>query len=176
MAGDMNVVALCGRLTRESDLKYSQGGTAVCRFTVAINRRKRNGDKWEDEANFFDCVYFGKAAEAVNQYLEKGRQVTIVGELHQSKWEQDGQNRSRVEIFVNNLTLVGSAGGQSGSRPQANDYGSNRQQSSYAPRATQAARPVRQAPSSTSVQAPSAGPDFGMGPEAYADDDDNVPF
>ncbi|MFA6687974.1 MAG: single-stranded DNA-binding protein [Sphaerochaetaceae bacterium] len=111
MANDLNVVALVGRLTRESELRYTNGGSAVCRFSIAVNRRKRSGDKWEDEVSYFDCALFGKSAESMNQYLEKGRQVSIIGELRQNRWEQDGQSRSKVEIFVNSLQLLGSGSG-----------------------------------------------------------------
>ena len=112
MANDMNVVALVGRLTRDSELRYTQGGMAIARFSIAVNRRKRTADnRWEDEANFFDCAMFGKSAESLNQYLERGRQVSIIGELRQNRWEQDGQSRSKVEVVVNSLQLLSSPSG-----------------------------------------------------------------
>lgn len=105
---DLNMVALTGRLVKEGDLRYSQTGNAVLRFSIAVNRVRRNQDGSRlEEVSYFDCLYFGKAAEAVNQYLEKGRQVAINGELRQSRWEQDGQTRSRIEVYVNSLTLIG---------------------------------------------------------------------
>lgn len=161
MANDLNVVALVGRLTRESELRYSSGGMAICRFSIAVNRRKRTGDnKWEDEANFFDCTMFGKSAESINQYLEKGRQVSILGELRQSRWEQDGQARTRVEIAVNSLQLLSSPSGER-SETRRND-GGTRNQGSYAPRQT----------SNGPVNAP---PSMDMdGPEQF--DDDQIPF
>jgi len=172
MASDLNSVILVGRLTRESEIRYSQNGGAVVRFSIAINRRKRTGEnKWEDEANFFDCVYFGKAAESINQYLEKGRQVAIQGELRQNRWEQDGQARSKVEVMVNNLQLLSSGNGGSGSngenqnpyRATSSQNNTRSQQSSYT-RAGQNNQRVPSAPQD----------DFTLGPEVYADDD--VPF
>ena len=118
MANDINQVILVGRLTRDAELRYSSGGMAVCKFSVAVNRRKRSGEQWVDEASFFDIAYFGKAAEAVNQYLQKGKQVAIQGELRQNRWEQDGQSRSKVEIAANNVQLLGGAGGGGGSYQQ----------------------------------------------------------
>lgn len=115
MANDINQVILVGRLTRDAELRYSGGGMAVCKFSLAVNRRKRSGEQWVDEANFFDVAYFGKAAEAVNQYLQKGKQVAVQGELRQNRWEQDGQPRSKVEIAANNVQLLGGAGGSGGS-------------------------------------------------------------
>ena len=78
---DINRVILVGRLTRDAELRYTGGGMAVCKFSIAINRRKRTGERWEDEAHFFDVVLFGKQGEAINQYLVKGKQVGIDGEL-----------------------------------------------------------------------------------------------
>ena len=54
---DLNHVVLIGRLTRDAELKYTSNGQAVCKFSIAVNRRKKNGDQWEDEASFFDIVF-----------------------------------------------------------------------------------------------------------------------
>jgi single-strand DNA-binding protein len=115
---DLNHVMLIGRLTRDAELKYTANGQAVCKFSIAVNRRRKNGDQWEDEANFFDIVLWGRQGETQNQYLVKGKQVGIDGELRQDRWTQDGQNRSKVEIVAANLQLLGGgtgAGGGSGS-------------------------------------------------------------
>jgi len=112
---DVNHVVLVGRLTRDAELKYTGSGSAVSKFSLAINRRRKQGDQWVDEANFFDIVVWGKTAEALSKYLTKGKQVAVDGELRQSRWEQDGQSRSRVEIHANNIQLLGSSrGGGSG--------------------------------------------------------------
>jgi single-strand DNA-binding protein len=112
---DINHVVLVGRLTRDAELKYTAGGQAVCKFSIAINRRRKSGDVWTDEANFFDIVLWGRQGEALNQYLMKGKQVGIDGELRQDRWEQDGQNRSKVEIVANNVQLLSSGPGGGGS-------------------------------------------------------------
>jgi single-strand DNA-binding protein len=108
---DINHVVLVGRLTRNAELKYTNSGQAVSKFSIAINQRRKKDDQWTDEANFFDIVLWGKAAEAVNQYLVKGKQVGIEGQLRQNRWEQDGQPRSKVEIVASNVMLLGSRGG-----------------------------------------------------------------
>ncbi|MDY0303616.1 MAG: single-stranded DNA-binding protein [Sphaerochaeta sp.] len=166
MANDLNVVALVGRLTRESELRYSSGGMAICRFSIAVNRRKRTADnRWEDEANFFDCTLFGKSAENLNQYLEKGRQVSIIGELRQSRWEQDGQSRSKVEVVVNSLQLLSSPGGSSDSR------GGQQQRSWGNQQAPQGGQNQYQGRTGQEEAAPA----FDMvGPEQF--DDDEIPF
>ncbi|MDR2149444.1 MAG: single-stranded DNA-binding protein [Spirochaetaceae bacterium] len=115
---DLNHVVLIGRLTRDAELKYTANGQAVCKFSIAVNRRRKNGDQWVDEANFFDIVLWGRQGEALNQYLVKGKLVGIDGELRQDRWEQDGQNRSKVEIIANNLQLLGTNPGiGSGGQP-----------------------------------------------------------
>jgi len=107
---DVNHVILLGRLTRDAELKYTSGGQAVCKFSIAVNRRKKSGDQWEDEANFFDIVIWGKQGETLNQYLKKGKMVAVDGELRQDRWQQDGQNRSKVEIVASFLQLLGGGG------------------------------------------------------------------
>jgi single-strand DNA-binding protein len=118
---DLNHVVLIGRLTRDAELKYTAGGQAVCKFSIAVNRRKKSGDQWVDEANFFDIVVWGRQGESLNQYLVKGKMVGVDGELRQDRWEQDGQNRSKVEIVANNLQLLG--GNPAGSGGSASSFG-----------------------------------------------------
>ncbi|MDR1470186.1 MAG: single-stranded DNA-binding protein [Spirochaetaceae bacterium] len=111
---DINRVVLVGRLTRDAETKFIQNGQAVCKFSLAVNRRRKVGDQWEDEASFFDAVLWGRQAETLNQYLTKGKQIAIEGELRQNRWEQDGQKHSKVEIVVSNVQLLGSGQGQGG--------------------------------------------------------------
>jgi len=108
---DLNHVVLIGRLTREAELKYTAGGQAVCKFSIAVNRRRKNGDQWEDEANFFDIVLWGRQGESLHPYLVKGKMVGVDGELRQDRWQQEGQNRSKVEIVANYLQLLGGTPG-----------------------------------------------------------------
>ena len=114
---DINIVVVVGRLTRDAELKYTAGGQAVCKFSIAVNRRRKDGDKWEDEPNFFDVVLWGRQGETLTQYLVKGKSVGVSGELRQDRWQQDGQNRSKVEIVASTIQLLGgspSTGSQSG--------------------------------------------------------------
>ena len=127
---DINHVVLIGRLTRDAEIKYTAGGQAVCKFSIAVNRRKKNGDQWEDEANFFDIVLWGKQGESLQSYLTKGKMVGVDGELRQDRWQQDGQNRSKVEIIANYLQLLG-GGGQSSGERQNNHQGHSSEGASY---------------------------------------------
>lgn len=128
---DTNSVVLVGRLTRDAELKYSAGGMAIGRFSIAVNYRKKAGDNWEDEVNYFDIVLFGKSAETLNQYLVKGKQVCVNGELRQNRWEQDGATRSKIEVIANNVQLLGSSNQTSG-MGQTNSY-QQPQRPAYAP-------------------------------------------
>ena len=116
---DVNHVVLIGRLTRDAELKYTNNGTAICKFSIANNQRRKRDDQWVDEAHFFDVTLWGKTAEAVSQYLVKGKQVGVEGQLRQSRWEQDGQSRSRVEVNANNLQLLGGGTGGGQASPGA---------------------------------------------------------
>jgi single-strand DNA-binding protein len=126
---DLNRVTLIGRLTRDAELKYTSGGTAVCKFSIAVNRRKKNGDEWVDEASFFDVVLWGRQGEAVNRYLLKGKQVGVDGELRQERWQDrdSGQSRSKVEIEASNIQLLG--GGNNNDDDSGRSRGGNNSES-----------------------------------------------
>jgi len=111
---DINSVVLVGRLTRDSELKYSKSGMPISRFSIAVNRSRKDGDQWVDEASFFEIDFYGKGAEAVNRYLVKGQQVGVEGELRQDRWEQDGQPRNKVVVNASNVRLLGNQGGKDG--------------------------------------------------------------
>jgi single-strand DNA-binding protein len=118
---------------------------------MAVNRNKKRGDKWEDEASFFECAYFGKAAEGLAQYLTKGKQVAISGEMRQERWTQDGQNFSRVVVVVSSLSLMGS---KDESQNNKSNNGNNR-------------------PAQQSQQPRNTPPQPAQGPESFYDD---IPF
>lgn len=108
MGEDINKVMIVGRLTRDSELSYTNSGYALCKFSIAVNRRKKEGGQWIDEANYFDCNLWGKRGESIKNYLLKGTQVGIDGQLKQERWTKDGQTRSKVSIDVGNVQLLGS--------------------------------------------------------------------
>ena len=132
---DLNRVVLIGRLTRDADLKFIQNGTAVSKFSIAVNRSVKHGDSWDNEPSFIDIVLWGKQAESLNQYLLKGKQVGIDGEIRQDRWndEKSGQQRSRIEIVANRVQLLG--GGNSSD--DSGQSGGSRQQSRSSRQPTQ---------------------------------------
>ena len=116
---DLNRVTLIGRLTRDAELKYTSGGMAVCKFSIAVNKFRKSGEQRTEETHFFDIVLWGRSGESLNQYLIKGKQVAIDGELRQNRWEQDGQPRSKIEIVANNVQLLGGSPSGGSSAPSS---------------------------------------------------------
>ena len=106
----INRVIISGNLTREPELRRTQGGTAILSFGVAVNNRRRNQQtgEWEDYANFVDCTMFGNRAESLSNYLSKGTKVAIEGKLRWSQWEREGQKRSKLEVIVDELEFMSS--------------------------------------------------------------------
>ncbi len=105
----INRVNVSGNLTRDPELRATQGGTSVLRVGLAVNDRARNQQtgEWEDRANFVDCVVFGKRAEALAGMLAKGQRVAIDGRLRYSSWEaQDGSRRSKLEVVVEEIEFM----------------------------------------------------------------------
>lgn len=101
----VNRAIISGYLTRDAEVRRSQGGTVVLTFGVAVNeRRKDSSGTWGDYPNFIDCVMMGKRAEAIQDRMRKGALVTVDGQLRQSRWEtKSGEKRSKVEILVNEI-------------------------------------------------------------------------
>lgn len=110
MAGSLNKVLIIGNLGRNPELRYTQRGTAVCNFTVAVNRPGRadeNGQRTEDETEWFSVVAWDKLAETCSQYLQKGRKVYVEGRLQTRSWDgPDGQKRSRVELLAQQMVML----------------------------------------------------------------------
>ena len=106
----MNKVILIGRLTKDPELRYAQGnGTAVCKFTLAVSRPFK-----KDETDFINCIAFGKAAETINQYMAKGRQLAVTGSIRTGSYDaQDGTKRYTTDIAVDGFEFVGSGKGNS---------------------------------------------------------------
>ncbi|ADQ29382.1 single-stranded DNA-binding protein [Borreliella burgdorferi] len=107
---DINSLVLSGRLTRDSELSYTESGMAVLRFSIANNRRMKKNDEWIDYPQYFDCVIFSKRAESLNDYLKKGKQIVVSGSLKYESWQDrnTGDKRSKVNIFVDNLQMFSS--------------------------------------------------------------------
>jgi len=114
MAGkSVNKVILIGNLGKDPEVKYTQGGMAVAKFTVATNERRKDKDgQWQDHTEWHNLVAFQRTAEIVGEYLKKGGKVYIEGSLRTSSWDdkESGQKKYRTEILVNDLVLLSGRG------------------------------------------------------------------
>ena len=99
----MNTVCLVGRLTRDPELRYTPGaGTAVCNFTLAVDRRFKS--EGQPEADFINIVAWAKSAEFTGKYFVKGLQVSVVGRIQTRTWEDgDGKKRYATEVVAEQL-------------------------------------------------------------------------
>lgn len=104
----LNNVILMGRLTRDVDLRYSQGSnTAVGRFTLAVDRDyQKEGE--ERVADFINCVSFGKTAEFIDKHFTKGSMLAVVGSIQTGSYDnKDGQKVYYTEVLVNKASFTG---------------------------------------------------------------------
>ena len=153
---NFNKVIIAGNLTRDPELRYTPKGTAVARFTLAVNRThtSETGEK-KEEVSFIDVDAWGRQAEVVAQYLKKGRPFLVEGRLKQDTWEDKNthQKQSKLKVVLESFCFIdGNRGDTAGA-------------------ATDAARP--RASSSQPAAPPAASPE----PEAEnAPSEDDVPF
>ena len=102
----MNSVNLTGRLTRDPELKYSQSGTAIAGFSLAVPRQYHR-----DTTDFIDCVAFGKTAEIVAQHLNKGSQIGVTGSLQiESYTKKDGSKAKAAKVKVDSFEFLSAKG------------------------------------------------------------------
>ena len=111
----MNKVILMGRLTRDPEVRYSQGAnqTAVARFSIAVDRRfKREG---EPDADFFNCTAFGRQAEFIERYLRKGVKIVVCGRIQNDNYtNKDGQMVYSVRVMVDEIEFAESKNASAG--------------------------------------------------------------
>lgn len=102
----MNVVTLVGRLTKDIELRYTQSGKAFGRFTLAVNRKMPNQDGVR-EADFISCVAWGKAAEILTDYTEKGSQLAVQGRIQTGSYDnQHGQKVYTTDVIVETFDFI----------------------------------------------------------------------
>jgi single-strand DNA-binding protein len=159
-----NRVILLGNITRDIELRYTPGGTAVTELGLAVNdRRKNQAGEWIDETTFVDVTLWGRTAEIASEYLGKGSPCLIEGRLKLDTWETDGQKRSKLRVVGERMQMLGGRTGGGGSSTGGASTGGaapNQNQS-------QNANPNQNAYSQAVSNQPSA-------PSAPTDDD--IPF
>lgn len=126
----INRVILVGRLTRDPEMKYTQSGLAVTRFTLACDR-PFTGQDGKREADFIDCVVWRKQAENVAQYLKKGSLAGVEGRLQISSYDdKEGQRRYRAEVVADSVRFLESRNARSDGGAPSQDYGNRSGQAS----------------------------------------------
>lgn len=115
----MNHITLIGRLTKDPDLRYTKDGKPVCSFTLAVSR-----PFGKDEADFINCVVWGKSAENVSKYVGKGRQLAVEGRLQIRSYDgNDGQRKYVTEVVCERTEFLGGEGGQKQKKAKQQDFG-----------------------------------------------------
>jgi single-strand DNA-binding protein len=111
----INKVILMGRLTADPEMRQTQSGISVARFSIAVDRRfQRQGE--QKQTDFINCVAWRQQAEFVCRYFSKGKMIAIVGSLQQNNWkDKDGNNRTTYEVITEEISFADSKKDDSGS-------------------------------------------------------------
>ncbi len=133
-----NRVILVGNLTRDPEVKYTTGGTAVAEIGMAVSRQwfDQKSNERKEETTFVDVTLWGRQAEVAGEYLSKGRPVLIEGRLQLDSWEdkQSGQKRTKLRVVGEQMQMLGSRG-EGGEKGGAGGGGGARGAQGGAPRA-----------------------------------------
>lgn len=106
----MNHIALIGRLTADPELRQTQSGVDSCRFTVAVNRKYKNEQTGEYDADFITCTAWRSTAQFISRYFTKGKQIALEGNLRTGKYQDKNHpdvTHYTTEVFVENVEFVG---------------------------------------------------------------------
>ena len=143
---NLNKVMLIGNLTRDPELRVTPKGTAICTFSLAVNRKFKDDSGGErEEVTYIDIEAWGKSGENISKYCTKGRPLFVEGRLRLDQWEDKNtkEKRSRMKVVLENFQFLGSGRGDSGGGGGGGEGGEAR---SYAPRnaAPRPAAPAQQ--------------------------------
>jgi single-strand DNA-binding protein len=123
----INKVFISGNLTRDPELRATQGGTEVLTFGMAVNDRRKNPQtgEWEDCPNWVSCVIFGKRAVSLSKILHRGMKVSVEGKLRYQQWQDknSGQKRSKLSVVVDEIEFMSQSKAENGQQTQQpNNY------------------------------------------------------
>ncbi len=160
-----NKVVLVGNLTRDVEVRYTQGGAAIGKVGIATSHKwKSQTGEQKEEVMFIDLTFFGRVAEIANQYLHKGSKVLIDGRLVLEQWTaQDGSKRSKHSVTVETMKMLDSKGDNTGQ--QGGGYGGGQANNSY-----------NQAPAQSQAPAPQSTPAPTHQVPEIDIDEDEIPF
>lgn len=131
MGSDINSCNFTGNLTKDADLRFSNSGMAICKFSIAVNKKMKDNES----TSFFNCIVFGKFGEAVAKYLVKGTPVSITAEAKQNVYEKDGVKHYSIDFIVNSLRMFGNKQNNGTNQQSGNN---NQQSANNAPQGQQA--------------------------------------
>lgn len=140
---NLNKVMLIGNLTRDPELRVTPKGTAICTFSLAVNRKFRDESGADrEEVTYVDIEAWGKAGENISKYCTKGRPLFVEGRLRLDQWEDKNtkEKRSRMKVVCENFQFLGGGRGEGGNGGEGG--GESRSFSSPAPRSSAPSRPA----------------------------------
>ena len=106
-----NKIILVGNLTRDIELRYSQGGMAIAKTAIATSRKFTSNGEKKEEVCFVDVTFFGRSGEVANQYLRKGSKILVEGRLNFEQWtDQNGQKRSKHSVTAETMQMLDTKG------------------------------------------------------------------
>jgi len=119
-ATNLNRVIITGNLTRDPELRHTNGGTAVCSLRVAVNTRRKDQStgEWVDKPNYFDVTVWGAQGENCAQYLSKKQPIAVDKRLEWREWQDQSSNKQQsIDIIADSVQFLGSReGGENGGR------------------------------------------------------------
>lgn len=119
---NINCVVLTGNLTRDPELRSTNGGTSVCSMRIAVNGRQKISGEWADQVNYFDVTVWGAHGENCERYLAKGRGVAVDGRLRWHEWtDKDGNKRQSVDVVANTVQFLGDGGSRDNGAAASNE-------------------------------------------------------
>ena len=167
-----NKVILVGNLTRDIELRYTQGGMGIAKTAIATSRKFTSNGEKKEEVCFVDITFFARSAEVANQYLRKGSKILVEGRLTFEQWaDQNGQKRSKHSVTVETMQMLDSKGDNQGGGYQAPAQNNNAQSYNQAPQQAQSYQQQqpsygnnepKQQQQTQSYQQPSSGNGYGQ--------------
>lgn len=117
----LNRAIIMGRITKDLEIRQSQSGTAVLRFTVAVDRPQKNGEK---SADFINCIAFGQTAEFIGRYFGKGRMIAIEGNIKTGSYQnKNGETVYTTDVIVERTSFTGEKSAQNGAQSESRSQG-----------------------------------------------------
>jgi len=126
MARGLNTVSLIGNIGQDPDIKTTTAGMVVANFSLAITERKKDASgEWADATEWVYITAFGRKAEIIRDYCQKGSRVYISGSIRTTSWEKDGSKHYRTQVYVNDLLLLDGKEGKGKPKEQAPQKNTN---------------------------------------------------